>query len=215
MFADLRTNVHNFWDRGLLGMALHPNFPETPYVYVLYTFDAPIGGAAPTWGVAGETSDDCPTPPGPVDFGCVASGRLSRLRALGNEMVPGSEEVLINDWFQQFPGHSVGGRVGDTCSFGDVVPVMLIAIPLFGPLVVSYGVDPIHFGVVLTFAILLGIVHPPIGLGIFAVCAITKLRMEPVVRATLLFYPVLLLCMLLLTFVPELSTWLPKVLVSR
>src|SRR5215212_11945064 len=43
-FADLRTKVHNFWDRGMLGMALDPNFPTNPYVYVLYTYDAPIGG---------------------------------------------------------------------------------------------------------------------------------------------------------------------------
>jgi tripartite ATP-independent transporter DctM subunit len=99
--------------------------------------------------------------------------------------------------------------------FLEAIPVMLISIPLFGPLVVSYGVDPIHFGVVLTFAILLGIVHPPIGLGIFAVCAITRLSMESVVRATLRFYPVWMLCLLLLTFIPELSTWLPKVLVTR
>lgn len=99
--------------------------------------------------------------------------------------------------------------------FLEAVPVMLISIPLFGPLVVSYGVDPIHFGVVLTFAILLGIVHPPIGLGIFAVCAVTRLPMGPVVRATLLFYPVLILCLLLLTFVPALSTWLPKVMIVK
>jgi len=64
VFADLRTNVHNFWDRGLLGLALHPNFPTTPYVYVLYTYDAPIGGIAPTWGTFGATSDGCPNPPG-------------------------------------------------------------------------------------------------------------------------------------------------------
>jgi tripartite ATP-independent transporter DctM subunit len=94
--------------------------------------------------------------------------------------------------------------------FLEAVPVLLIAVPLFGPLVVSFGVDPIQFGVVLTFAIMLGIVHPPIGLGIFAVCAVTRLPMEPVVRATLLFYPVLLLSMLLIMFVPQLSTWLPS-----
>ena len=99
--------------------------------------------------------------------------------------------------------------------FLEAIPVMLIAVPLFGPLVVSYGVDPVHFGVVLTFAILLGIVHPPIGLGIFAVCAITRLRMEPVVRATLLFYPVFVLCLLLLMFIPALSTWLPRVLLKH
>lgn len=107
VFADLRTKVHNYWDRGLLGLALHPNFPSTPYVYVLYTHDAPIGGAAPRWGSVGGTSDGCPDPPGGTRDGCVVSGRLSRLRASGNVM-SGAEEVLIEDWFQQYPSHSVG-----------------------------------------------------------------------------------------------------------
>ena len=51
LFADLSANVHNFWDRGMLGFALDPSFTTgRPYVYVLYTFDAPIGGSPPTWG---------------------------------------------------------------------------------------------------------------------------------------------------------------------
>jgi glucose/arabinose dehydrogenase len=107
VFADLRTNVHNFWDRGLLGLALDPQFPTKPYVYVLYTYDAPIGGVAPTWGKPGQTSDGCPTPPGPTTDGCVVSGRLSRLTANGDVMT-GTEKVLINDWCQQFPSHSIG-----------------------------------------------------------------------------------------------------------
>jgi glucose/arabinose dehydrogenase/PKD repeat protein len=101
LFADLGAQVHDFWDRGLLGMALDPGFPATPYVYVLYTYDAPIGGTAPTWG------DGCPTPPGPTTDGCVVSARLSRLTASGNTMT-GTEQVLVNDWCQQFPSHSVG-----------------------------------------------------------------------------------------------------------
>lgn len=99
--------------------------------------------------------------------------------------------------------------------FLEAVPVMLIAVPLFGPLLVSYGVDPIHFGVVLTYAIVLGIVHPPIGLGIFAVCAVTRLKMEPVVKATLLFYPVFIIMLALVVLIPELSTWLPRVLLPK
>ena len=43
VFADLSTNVHNQWDRGLLGLALAPNFPSDPWVYALYTYDAPPG----------------------------------------------------------------------------------------------------------------------------------------------------------------------------
>ena len=107
VFADLRTKVHNFWDRGLLGMALAPNFPTDPFVYVLYTYDAAIGGTAPRWGTAGATSDGCPTPPGPTTDGCVVSGRLSRLAADGDTAV-GPEQVLVEDWCQQFPSHSIG-----------------------------------------------------------------------------------------------------------
>ncbi|HEV7884616.1 MAG TPA: PQQ-dependent sugar dehydrogenase [Solirubrobacteraceae bacterium] len=111
-FADLRTEVHNFWDRGLLGLALDPSFPASPYVYVLYTHDAPIGGTAPRWGMPSASSDSCPTPPGPTTDGCVVSGRLSRLQAAGDVMT-GSETVLVEDWCQQFPSHSIG-----TLAFG-------------------------------------------------------------------------------------------------
>jgi glucose/arabinose dehydrogenase len=105
--ADLRTKVHNFWDRGLLGLALDPLFPTRPYIYVHYTHDAVKGGTAPRWGSADETSDPCPSPPGPTANGCVVSGRVSRLELAGNVTI--SERVLIEDWPQQFPSHSVGG----------------------------------------------------------------------------------------------------------
>ena len=107
VFADLRTNVHNFWDRGLLGLELHPDFPTTPYVYVLYSLDAPIGGVAPRWGVAGMTTDPCPTPPGATADGCVVGARLSRLTASGNAAV-GPEIIFLEDWCQQYPSHSIG-----------------------------------------------------------------------------------------------------------
>ena len=75
VFADLNVNVYNFWDRGLLGLALDPNFPASPYVYVMYTYDAAIGGLAPRWGTPGIYSDPCPSPPGPTADGCVVAGR--------------------------------------------------------------------------------------------------------------------------------------------
>lgn len=102
IFADLRTEVYNYWDRGLLGMVLDPNFPTNPYVYVLYTYDAPPGGTAPYW------NDACPTPPGPNTDGCLASAHLSRLKAQGNPLTAVSEEVLISDWCAQFPSHTIG-----------------------------------------------------------------------------------------------------------
>ena len=112
VFADLRTNVHNYWDRGLAGLALPRNFPTTPYVYVGYTLDAAIGGTPPRWGSAGVTSDTCPNPPGPTTNGCVVGGRVSRLQASGNTMV-GAEQVLLESWCQQFPSHSVDDLVFD------------------------------------------------------------------------------------------------------
>lgn len=106
-FADLRTNVYNFWDRGLLGLALHPEFPTNPSVYVLYAHDAAIGGVAPRWGTPGVSSDPCPNPPGATADGCVISGRLSKLTAQGDVM-NGAEQVLIEEWCQQYPSHSTG-----------------------------------------------------------------------------------------------------------
>jgi PKD repeat protein len=107
IFADLRTQTHNFWDRGLLDLELDPDFPVRPYVYVLYTYDAAIGETAPRWGTPGSSSDGCPDPPGATTSGCVASGRLSRLEAAGSVMT-GQEQVLIEGWGVQYPSHSVG-----------------------------------------------------------------------------------------------------------
>lgn len=102
-FADLSPKVFAAADRGLLGFVLDPQFPARPYVYVLYTYDHQLGeaGGGPRWG------DNCPSPPGSETNGCVVSGRLSRLTAEGDHAV-GSEEVLVEDWCQQFPSHSVG-----------------------------------------------------------------------------------------------------------
>ena len=106
LFADLRTQVHNFWDRGLLGMELDFDYESSPFVYVLYTHNAAIGGTAPRWPASDALTDSCPTPPGPTGDGCVVSGRLSRLVPEDGGTV--REDVLVEDWCQQYPSHSVG-----------------------------------------------------------------------------------------------------------
>ena len=88
----------------MLGFALDPAFPTgRPYVYVLYTYDAPIGGGRRRrLGRRG-----CPTPPGATAT-AASSARGSRgSRRRGNFMT-GSEQVLIKDWCQQYPSHSIG-----------------------------------------------------------------------------------------------------------
>jgi glucose/arabinose dehydrogenase len=112
VFADLRTEVHNFWDRGLLGMELSQDWADDPEVYVSYTHDAAIGGTAPRWGTAGADSDTCPTPPGANGDGCVVSGRVSKLSVAGDATV--HEQVLVEDWCQQYPSHSMGSLEMDS-----------------------------------------------------------------------------------------------------
>ena len=106
LFADLSRKVYDTWDHGLLALALDPDFPREPDVYVAYTHNAAIDGAAPLWPSRNGT-DTCPDPPGILKDGCVSSGRLSVLTARGDHMV-GKERVLIEDWCQQSNTHSVG-----------------------------------------------------------------------------------------------------------
>ena len=124
-FARLNDSVHDYWDRGLLGLAIHPQFPVQPYVYVLYSLDAPIGGTPPVW------KDACPEPPGGTDDGCVIGARLSRLEAGGPGGVSKGETILLEKWGQQYPSHSIGDLAfgadgalyvssGDGASFGFV-----------------------------------------------------------------------------------------------
>src|SRR4051794_30668794 len=95
--ADLSTAVQNYWDRGLLRLALDPNYASNGNIYVLSAYDrAPNPSQVPRGG------DTCPTPPAATDDGCVITGRLSRISSTG------AETVLIEDWCQQYPSHSIG-----------------------------------------------------------------------------------------------------------
>ena len=106
LVVDLDRIVHGYWDRGMLGLALDPQFPTRPYLYISYTYDHPPGDPrpAPRWG------DDCPDPPGPTSDGCVVDGRVSRLTLdpVRLTMVPGSERVLLEEFCQQYPSHTLG-----------------------------------------------------------------------------------------------------------
>jgi glucose/arabinose dehydrogenase len=101
--ADLTSLVDDYWDRGLLGLAIDPNFATSPYIYALYTYDAPPGQTAPVW------NDACPTPPGPTTDGCPVTGKLVRIQVSAGSTMVGSPTTLVsNEWCQQYPSHSVG-----------------------------------------------------------------------------------------------------------
>jgi glucose/arabinose dehydrogenase len=102
-------------DRGLLGMKLDPEYPAKPYIYLSYTYDAPIGGdsADSTHTHNADGSDNCNEGNNFID--CLVSGRLARVEinpatsvAVGGAVDPSSEEVLVNSWCQQVTSHSMG-----------------------------------------------------------------------------------------------------------
>ena len=120
VFADLRTEVNDSFDRGILGLAVDPGFPARPYLYVLYAYDHILGAPAnevPKWGKEGQSGDGCEEKPtGTGVDACPVSGRLVRLTAdvLGGyekAVSPGGkpeEKVLVEGWCQQFSSHSIG-----------------------------------------------------------------------------------------------------------
>ena len=103
--VDLRTDTHNFWDRGLLGLAVDPGWPNRPYLYVLYTRDANVSGVSPKYGQANTDSDACADPTG---AGCIVSGRLARVQVNPATDQAVAVMTLVDGWCQQFPSHSVG-----------------------------------------------------------------------------------------------------------
>lgn len=109
--VDLRTDVHNYAHRGLLGLEIHPDYPNTPWIYVLYTEDAPPGDEPPWWGNPGEDSDSCPDPPGAIDAGCVVGGVAARVLVDPVHLSAGPPETLVSGWCQQFRSHSIGDLV--------------------------------------------------------------------------------------------------------
>lgn len=91
----------------------------------------------------------------------------------------------------------------------DMAPIILIATPILLPVATSIGISPIQFGIMVVLNCGIGLLTPPVGSVLFIGSAIAKLPMEKVVRATLPFYLCMLVTLLLITFVPEISLWLP------
>ena len=94
----------------------------------------------------------------------------------------------------------------------DSTTATLLLVPIIAPPVVLAGVDPTHLGIVIIFNLMLGTVTPPFGLSLFLLSNMTGLTFTRLARAMIPFYPALLVALALLTFVPELSLWIPKMI---
>jgi len=94
-------------------------------------------------------------------------------------------------------------------TFMDLAPMLLICTPIFLPIVMKFGVDPVHFGIIMILNLGIGLLTPPVGPTLVVGCAIGKVSMEAVSRSILVFYIPMLIVLILVTYVPALSLWLP------
>ena len=93
-----------------------------------------------------------------------------------------------------------------------MAPIILIATPILLPIATSIGIDPIQFGIIVVLNCGIGLLTPPVGAVLFIGSAVAKRPMEKVVKATLPFYLCMFIALLLLTFIPDISLAIPKLL---
>jgi len=91
----------------------------------------------------------------------------------------------------------------------DMGVLILLLTPILLPVVTSIGMDPIHFGIVMILNLGLGLCTPPVGTSLFVGCAVAKLKIEDSIKALLPFYLTMIILLVIVTFVPQLSLWLP------
>ena len=90
-------------------------------------------------------------------------------------------------------------------TFMDMAPLIIIVTPIFLPVVQSIGVDPVHFGIIMMLALGIGTITPPVGTVLFVGSAVGKIRMEDTVKTMWPFYLALILCLLVITYIPQIS----------
>ena len=92
----------------------------------------------------------------------------------------------------------------------DMAPIILIATPILLPVAMEMGIHPVQFGIMMVLNCGIGLLTPPVGAVLFIGSAVAKRPMEKVVKATLPFYLCMIIALILISFVPDISLWLPK-----
>jgi tripartite ATP-independent transporter DctM subunit len=96
----------------------------------------------------------------------------------------------------------------------DMAPSILISTPILLPVMINFGVDPVHFGMIMMLNLGIGLCHPPVGAILFVGCAVGKVSIEQVMRTIWPFYGVMFVVLMLVTYVPWLSLWLPSLVLK-
>ena len=97
-------------------------------------------------------------------------------------------------------------------TFMDATPAILIFTPIFLPIAQSLGMDSIQFGIMLVFNLCIGTITPPVGNTLFVGCRVAKTKVEGVIKSILPFYIAIFIVLMLVTFIPQLSLFIPKLM---
>ena len=100
-------------------------------------------------------------------------------------------------------------------TFMDLAPMLLICTPIFLPVIKTFGIDPVHFGIIMILNLGIGLLTPPVGPTMVVGCAIGRVSMEAVSRSILIFYVPMVIVLLLVTYIPALTLWLPSVVFGK
>ena len=97
-------------------------------------------------------------------------------------------------------------------TFMDMAPLIIISTPIFLPVVKAYGMDPVHFGIIMILNQGIGLITPPVGSVLFVGCAIGKISIMNSMRTIWPFFLASLIVLAIITYVPEVSLFLPRIL---
>ncbi len=97
-------------------------------------------------------------------------------------------------------------------AFMDIGPAILIFTPILLPIMIKLGVDPIHFGIIMIYNLAIGTITPPVGSGLYVGASVGKVKVEEVIKPLLPFYAVIIGVLLLITYIPEMTLFLPRLL---
>ncbi len=89
-------------------------------------------------------------------------------------------------------------------------PALLLSYPIFEPIIAAYQIDPLHFGMIICYNLTIGMLTPPVGLGLYVMCSVANVKFEPLLKACIPFIINLIVSLILITYIPALSTWFPN-----
>jgi len=92
------------------------------------------------------------------------------------------------------------------------IPAMLVIVPLLAPIPSALGINPIQFGLMVVFNLMIGMITPPMGMALYIMGTITDVPMKDIISASMRFFGILVIALLLIAYIPILSTWLPQIL---